>query len=236
MEEARVNDSKEDTLKKGSSYRITDNLLNEESRRKERGISAQSKANVIENRGRNETRGRSKARGHDKSRGQSNTRSKITCYYCGKPNHKKSKCRSFKRDQKNRTFKINIIDPKKKEEKSTTDVATNELDDVFLIGEDNYLNIAEDDCSWIFYSCASFHVTPHQEFLSSYHGGDFGIVKIENHISRKILEIGNVILVTNTGCELVLKDVRHVPDMRLNLISVGKLDDAGYVNNFGAGK
>jgi len=33
----------------------------------------------------------------------------------------------------------------------------------------------------------------------------------------------------------VLKDVRHVPDMCLNLISAGKLDDAGLVNHFGRG-
>lgn len=35
---------------------------------------------------------------------------------------------------------------------------------------------------------------------------------------------------------MVLKDVRHVPNMRLNLISTGKLDDAGLENHFGGGK
>ncbi|KAK4415231.1 Retrovirus-related Pol polyprotein from transposon TNT 1-94 [Sesamum alatum] len=152
------------------------------------------------------------------------------------PNHKKSECRSFKRDQKNGTVKADTIDLKKKDEKNTTVVATNELDDVFLIGEDKYLNIANDGCSWIVDSGAPFHVTPHQEFFSSYQDGDFGTVKMGNQISTKIVGMGNVILVTNTGCELVLKDVRHVPDIRLNLISAGKLNDAGYVNSFGAGK
>jgi len=33
----------------------------------------------------------------------------------------------------------------------------------------------------------------------------------------------------------VLKDVRHVPDKRLNLISAGKLDDVGLLNHFGGG-
>jgi len=33
----------------------------------------------------------------------------------------------------------------------------------------------------------------------------------------------------------MLKDVRHVPDMCLNLISAGKLDDVGLVNHFGGG-
>ncbi|KAK9045573.1 hypothetical protein V6N11_051482 [Hibiscus sabdariffa] len=57
-----------------------------------------------------------------------------------------------------------------------------------------------------------------------------------NQETSKIVSIGNVILKTNTDCEIVLKDVRHVPDMCLNLISTGKLDDAGYMNIFGGGK
>ena len=38
---------------------------------------------------------------------------------------------------------------------------------------------------------------------------------------------------TDTWHKLVLKEVRHVPDMYLNLISVGKLDDVGLINQFG---
>ena len=39
----------------------------------------------------------------------------------------------------------------------------------------------------------------------------------------------------NTGCKLILKDVRHVPDIRLNLISAAKLDDEGFHSHFGDG-
>ena len=41
---------------------------------------------------------------------------------------------------------------------------------------------------------------------------------------------------TNIGCTLVLKNVMHVPDIRLNLISTRQLDDAGYQSKFGGGK
>jgi len=47
---------------------------------------------------------------------------------------------------------------------------------VFLIEEENYLNLAYDDCSWIVDSLAASHVTPHEHFFSSYQGGDFGKV------------------------------------------------------------
>ena len=43
-------------------------------------------------------------------------------------------------------------------------------------------------------------------------------------------------MTNNTGCKLVLKDVRHILDMRLNLISVEKLDDTDLINHFGGGK
>jgi len=41
---------------------------------------------------------------------------------------------------------------------------------------------------------------------------------MENQVSSKIVGIGDITMTTNTRCKLVLKDVRHVPDMRLNLI------------------
>ena len=35
-------------------------------------------------------------------------------------------------------------------------------------------------------------------------------------------------MTTPTGCKLLLKDVRHVPKVQLNLISAGRLDDEVY--------
>ena len=63
----------------------------------------------------------------------------------------------------------------------------NKNEEIFLIGEDNYLNVACDDSTWIVDSGASFHVTPHKEFFSSYTCGDFGTVKMGNHVSSKIV-------------------------------------------------
>ncbi|KAK9005847.1 hypothetical protein V6N11_043267 [Hibiscus sabdariffa] len=43
-------------------------------------------------------------------------------------------------------------------------------------------------------------------------------------------------LVSNNSTKLILKDVRHAPDIRLNLISAGKLDDEGFCNTFDDGQ
>jgi transposase InsO family protein len=85
-------------------------------------------------------------------------------------------------------------------------------------------------------SGASFHVTSRADFFTSYNEGDYGVVRMGNEGVSKIVGMGNVCLETSVGCKLVLKDVRHVPDIRLNLISTGKLDDEGYKNHFGDGK
>ena len=52
----------------------------------------------------------------------------------------------------------------------------------------------------------------------------------------KIVGIRDIYLETSIGNKLVLKNVRHVPDIRLNLISIGRLDDEGFTNSFGESK
>ena len=73
-------------------------------------------------------------------------------------------------------------------------MATYQDDDVFLIKEDNYLNVACDDCSWIVDSSASFHVSLHGGFFSTYQSGDFGTVKMGNCVTCKIVSIGDITL------------------------------------------
>ena len=73
-------------------------------------------------------------------------------------------------------------------------------------------------------SAASYHSTPNRDLFTTYKPGDHGTVKMGNTSFSSIAGIGDVHLKTNVGCTLVLKDVRHVPELRMNLISVGALD------------
>ena len=52
----------------------------------------------------------------------------------------------------------------------------------------------------------------------------------------KIVGIGSVCWTTSNGYRLILRDVRHVHDTRLHLISTGRLDDEGYSGSFRNGK
>ena len=53
-----------------------------------------------------------------------------------------------------------------------------------------------------------------------------------NDDTCKLVGIGEVCLLTSTGCRMVLKDVSHVPNIRLNLILTGQLIDEGYSVTF----
>ena len=85
-------------------------------------------------------------------------------------------------------------------------------------------------------SGASFHVTPHRDYFTSYANGNYGHVWLGNEGASKIVGIGDICLETSIGCKLLLKDVKHVPNIRFNLIFTSKLDDNGYTNQFGEGK
>ena len=49
-----------------------------------------------------------------------------------------------------------------------------------------------------------------------------------NNISCKVIGIGTVRIKMHDGIVRTLKDVRHVPDLKKNLISLGTLDSQGY--------
>ena len=102
-----------------------------------------------------------------------------------------------------------------------------------IVIDDGCVSLATQDNNWVIDSGASFRVTSHSDFFTSYRTGDFGNVRMRNSGVSKIVGIGDVCLETSIGNKLVLKDVKHVPDIRLNLISTSRLDDERFINSFG---
>ena len=206
---------------------VTNSLLNEETRRKSSG-SSHSEALVMENRG----RGKSKSKAphnRDNSRGRSSLISKkdVECYYCHKKGHMKRECRKLKFKEQNK---------EKNSEKKQNDTAVVTNGELMIIRDDASVNLIGQEMDWVINSGASFHVTSRADFFTSYLQGEFGNVCMGNEDVSKIVGMGDICLETNIVCKLLLRDVRHVSDIRLNLISTGKLDDEGYNNNFSDGK
>ena len=69
--------------------------------------------------------------------------------------------------------------------------------------------------------------------FTTYKTGDFGTMKMGNSSYSKIVGIGDVCIETNVGSTMMLKDVRHVPDLRMNVFSTLVIDRAGYCNYLG---
>lgn len=70
----------------------------------------------------------------------------------------------------------------------------------------------------------------------SYYSSDFRTVKMRNEGESKIIGIGDIVLILSLGYMLMLKNIRHVPNICFNLLPIGVLDDEGYYNVFGENK
>ena len=121
------------------------------------------------------------------------------------------------------------------DDENTTAVIVLE-EEVLAIGQDDCCIVLDPYVEWVIDSAASCHVTPRKELFTSYKAGNFGRVKMGNDSYADIVGIGDICVRANIGYTLILKDVRHVPDIRLNLISTHVLDKEGYGNYFRDGK
>lgn len=81
--------------------------------------------------------------------------------------------------------------------------------------------------TWILDSCCTFHMCPFKDYLLNYHETDGGKVMMGNNAVCKIVGIGNVNLKLHDGTIRELREVRYVPELKRNLISLGMLDQMG---------
>ena len=97
-------------------------------------------------------------------------------------------------------------------------------------------NVAKSDVEWVVDLAASHHVIPTKRLFITYKTSDFGVVKKSSSIYSKIVRIDDVCIKTNVGCMLMLKNVRHVPDLGMNAFSTLAIDRAGFCNHLGNGR
>ncbi|KAL6323545.1 hypothetical protein AAG906_039125 [Vitis piasezkii] len=187
-------------------------VLNEEMKRKSQGSSS-----------------RSNSRGprRDRSKSKTNKFANVECHYCHLKGHIKKYCRQLKRDMKQGKVK-----EKKNDNGGENDQVATTTSDFLIVYDSDVVNFACQETSWVIDSGASIHATPRKDFFTSYTSSDFGSVRMGNDGSAKAIGMGDVRLETSNGTMLTLKNVKHIPDIRMNLISTGKLDDEGFCNTF----
>ena len=201
---------------------IKSGVLNEEMRRRAQvSTSSQSDVLIADSRGRSESR---KPNQRSKSRGKSNKYANVECHHCKQKGHIKRFCRKLKKEKSKGR--------KEKNDESSDDENANVVEEFNVMYDDELVNLTASETCWVIDSGATIHATSRRDFFSSYTPGNYGVVRMGNQHVSKIAGKGDVCLETENGTKLVLRNVRHVPDIRLNLISVERLDDEGYCNTF----
>ncbi|GKV11932.1 hypothetical protein SLEP1_g23145 [Rubroshorea leprosula] len=193
---------------------VKDSILSEESRRKEQGImSYESEALVIEYRGRskqrytrrNNDRQSQERYNKGKSRDRSKSKSRVTCYTCGKQGLYQRDC--WHNKDKNVRKKVDTHEEKEAKE----NIAAITFDgEVYLLCENDNIDVAHHDSRWVVDTAASYHVTPNRDWFSSEKKGDFGYLKMGNRSETKIVGVGDVWLETNIGSKLHLKNALKI--------------------------
>jgi hypothetical protein len=156
----------------------------------------------MENKGRQKDRGKGLGNHGNYRKGRSKPIfGKIECWNCGKKDYRAPKKQRDGQQEKNQEANV------------TGDVLQYDL----ILYVDNIYE------SWVVDSGASFHATVHRKHFLDYVQNDFGQVHLVDDEPCKIVRMGKVKIKQSNGNQWLLKEVRHVPYLRKNLISTGQL-------------
>jgi hypothetical protein len=187
-------------------------ILSEEMYRRDSSKASCSDATLnLERRGRgygkNSGRGRSRSR---KGKSESGSGNQPKCWNCGKIGH----------------FKKNCKKPRKKTGNNSANVVIEKVYDALIL----FVNSPLD--SWVLDSGASFHPTAIHEVLEKYVAENFFKVFLANGSALDIVGMCDVRIRVHSDLVWKLQKVRHVSELKENLISMGQLDEEWHAISF----
>ncbi|KAG8475529.1 hypothetical protein CXB51_032298 [Gossypium anomalum] len=174
--------------------------------------------NADNDRGRTQERN---SRGKSKGRSKSSNTGK-TCNFCKKKGHIKSAC--FKLQNKIKREAANQKE-KQPENFGEADVVEDYSDGELLVTPVNDCKVSKE---WILDSGCTFHISPNRDWFTTYEIVSEGVVLMGNNASCKITGVGTIKVKMFDGVVRTLSDVRHVPELKRNLILLSTPDSKGY--------
>ncbi|KAJ9560945.1 LOW QUALITY PROTEIN: hypothetical protein OSB04_006105 [Centaurea solstitialis] len=156
-----------------------------------------------------------------KSRSKSRGKPRKFCNFCKRKGHTMEEC--FKLQAKNKA--------KNKSTGTSSEADVVEQGEVgFCNGEvlmvsEGMMNTSEE---WILDSGCTFHMYPHRSWFHTYEKVPEGVVMMGNNDSCPIIGKGTIRIRMHDGITRTLRDVRYVPELRRNLMSLSTLDRNGY--------
>ena len=168
-------------------------------------------------RGRSQEKGSTSGSGN-KGKGRSKSvrpNKNKTCNYCKLKGHIKKDCWKLKRK----------LEEEAREGTSNANASyVNDSDDGdVLVATHEYKGNNE----WILDSGCTFHMTPNKTFFHTFESVDGGNVTMGNNTTCKVVGIGSIKIKMFDGIVRTLTDVRYVPGLKKNLLSLGTLDKIG---------
>ncbi|KAG8480261.1 hypothetical protein CXB51_024850 [Gossypium anomalum] len=112
-----------------------------------------------------------------------------------------------------------------RQDRNTDDDREDYSDGELLVASVNDSKVSEE---WILDSGCTFHMSPNRDWFTTYETVSEGVVLMGNNASCKIAGVGTIKVKMFDGVVRTLSDVRYVPELKRNLISLSTLDSKGY--------
>ncbi|KAG8492957.1 hypothetical protein CXB51_012663 [Gossypium anomalum] len=128
-------------------------------------------------------------------------------------------------DDRGRTQEAANQKGKQPENSGEADVVEDYSDGELLVASVNDSKVSEE---WILDSGCTFHMSPNRDWFTTYETVSEGVVLMGNNTSCKIAGVGTIKVKMFDGVVRTLSDVRYVPELKRNLISLSTLDSKGY--------
>ncbi|KAL6521554.1 hypothetical protein OROGR_018123 [Orobanche gracilis] len=140
------------------------------------------------------------------------------CRYCKKPGHEITDCFSLKRKQEKQEK------GKSPQSSEAANVEADSDNDILLsVVSSNKRSKTE----WILDSGCTFHMCPHKDLFTTFEPVDSGVGLMGNDAQCKVAGIGTIQIKTHDDIVRTFSNVRYVPDLKRNLISLGTLESLG---------
>lgn len=159
-------------------------------------------------------RGRSERRDpKHKFRNRSKSKDKKgKCFHCHKVGHYRREC-----PERHRHFD-------KPKDQGDLSMAEGECSDAEVLCVTNL----KDNTCWVLDSGCSFHMSPNKCWFETFEDIDGGQVVLGNNKACQVRGIGSIRFKMHDGTEKLINNIRYVPELKRNLISLGVLDQLGY--------